>query len=223
MLWAVASGDVWPLAGAEPGIEGIVVAAVSLAVNSDSRFVNAGVVDPIFRIVDVDEGRDRDTPRDLAGNVPIFELAKIVNEDLFFAGRMEFNLPCFENFDGTLGEWFDVNEPLLLEKWFDDGVALVAVADRVSDSFFAAQEVAVFECLENLSASLSSGESFVVEAGIFIHFAVVANNSNHWKIVALANFEVVLVVGWCNFYNTRAIVHIGVFVGDNRNFTVSQR
>ena len=94
MSFAVASGDVWPLAGAEPGIEGVFVAAISFAATLDFDLLDMLVENPVGRIVDVLEGWNWDTPRDLAGNVPVAKVSEIVDENLFFAGWVEFDLPC---------------------------------------------------------------------------------------------------------------------------------
>ena len=66
MLLAIAGGNVWPLAGAKPGIEGIFVAAVSLAVFLDFLLVDALIENPVGWVVDVLEGWDRNAPWNLA-------------------------------------------------------------------------------------------------------------------------------------------------------------
>ena len=79
-----------------------------------------------------------------------------------------------------------------------------------------------FEILEDLLAAFGGGETGVLLACFGGHFAIKTNDGNHWEVVALADFVIVWIMGWCNFYNTRAIFHIGVFVGDNRNLAVGK-
>ena len=136
---------------------------------------------------------------------------------------MEFNLVVFEGFDSGLSKWLNINEPLFFEERLDDSVALVTVADRVNDALFAAEETLAFEVSEDLLASLGSSEALVVGACIGGHLAVEADNGYHLKIVALADFIVVLVVGWGDFNDASTVFWIGVFIGDDFNFTVSER
>ena len=91
MVRHVASSDVWPLGRTEPSIKGIVVATIGFAFYFDGFFVDSRVVNPIFRVVDVDESWNRDAPRNLAGDVPVAEILEVVDEHLFLVGWMEFN------------------------------------------------------------------------------------------------------------------------------------
>ena len=116
MIWSVASGDVWPLTRAEPSIKGIIIAAISFAVYLYSWFGYAGVINPIFWIVDIDKSRNWDAPRNLTRNVPVFDFTEVVNKYLLLAGWVEFNLPFFENLDGAFGKRFNIDEPLLFYK-----------------------------------------------------------------------------------------------------------
>ena len=85
----IRGSNVGPLAGGEPGVEGVFVTVVSGAFNFDLLLVGTGVEDPIP--CPVVEGGDGDAPGDLAGDVPIFELFEVVDEGLFFAGGVEFD------------------------------------------------------------------------------------------------------------------------------------
>ena len=94
-----ASSDVWPLAGAEPGIEGVFIAAIGVAVDFDFGLVYTVVVNPVAWVVDVLEGWNWDAPRDLAGDVPVAQILEVIDESFLLAGWMEFNLALFEDFD----------------------------------------------------------------------------------------------------------------------------
>ena len=213
MFVAVAGGDIWPLAGAKPGIKSIWVAAVGLPFADDFWLVDTGVKNPICWVVDVLEGRDRNAPRDLAANVPVFEVLQVVDKNLLLVGWMEFDLAGLESFDGLLGEWFHIDEPLLFQERLDDGVALVTVANFVHDILLAAAKAEIFEIFEDGFAAFCGGHTLIF-AGIFVHFAVEADNGNHIKVMAFANFVVVLVVSRGNFDGAGAILHVGVFVCD---------
>ena len=81
----------------------------------------------------------------MAGDVPIFELFEVVDQDGFFVGGVEFDLVFFEGGDGGGGEGGGVDEPLFFEDGFEDGAAFVAVGDRVGDGALVAEEALVFE------------------------------------------------------------------------------
>ena len=223
MGFAFTSGDVWPLARAKPCIEGVVVADIGIAIDFDFGLVYSFVENPICGVVDVLEGWNRDSPRDLARDIPIFELFKVVDENLFFAGGVKFDLPCSKHLDSLFGKWFNIDKPLLHEKRFDNGIAFVAVSDRMLDVFFASEEVLFLEIFENFFASIGDSEVFVVSASICVHFAIETNDGNHVEAVTLTNLIIVLVVCWCNFYNTGAVFDVGMLVGDNRDFAFRKR
>ena len=145
--WIIAfllvSDDEWPLAGAEPCIEGVVVANISFAVFGNFNLVYSSVKNPIARIVLVLESGDRNAPRNLTANIPIVKLFEVVDKGAFFAGGIEFYLVVFKSSDSAVGEWLDVDEPLFFEERFNDSVAFVAVTDRMGDFFLAAEESGV--------------------------------------------------------------------------------
>lgn len=70
-----------PVGAGEPGVESVFVAVVVDAADFDFGEVRAGVEDPFGGFVGFGlvEHRDSDAPRDLAGDVPIFEALKVVN------------------------------------------------------------------------------------------------------------------------------------------------
>ena len=104
-----------PMRAGEPGVEGVFVAVIVDAADFDFREVCAGVEDPFrgfvgFGLVEHGDGY---APGDLAGDVPVFESFKIVDEDFFLVRRVELDFVILEVFDGFGGEAFDVDEPLL--------------------------------------------------------------------------------------------------------------
>ncbi len=58
---------------------------------------------------------------------------------------MELDFVVFEMFDGFGGEAFDVDEPLLLQHWLDDGATLITMGDGVGDFLLAAEKTLLFE------------------------------------------------------------------------------
>lgn len=218
----VIGGDEGPLAAGEPSVEGVLVADIGVAAALELFFVDLGGEYPVGGVVDVDEGRDGDAPRDLAGNIPVFELLEIVNENALFASGVEFDFAVLDGLDGAVGEGFDVDEPLLFEEGFDDAAAFVAVADRMLDSLFAATETELLKILEDLGASVSGGEVFVGGAGGGGHGAIEVDDGDLLEMVTLTDVEVVLVVGRGDLDGAGAEVAVDVGVGDNGDGAVGE-
>ena len=139
--------DDGPMARAEPSVEGVFVAVIMDATDFDFGQVRAGVENPFRGFVGLGlaEHRNSDAPRDLAGNVPVFQAFEIVDEDFFLVRGVELDFVIFEMFDSFGGEAFDVDEPLLLQHWLDDGATLITMGDGVGDFLLAAEKTLLFE------------------------------------------------------------------------------
>ena len=133
MDFTTACGDIWPLTGAKPGVEGVVVSEVFFTAYFDFFFVDTSVENPVGWIFGVFEGWDWDAPRNLSRDIPVADVLEIVDKGFFLAGWVEFNFILIENLDGTLGKWLNIDEPLLFEEWFDNGVAFITVTNGVSE------------------------------------------------------------------------------------------
>lgn len=91
-----------PVGAGEPSVEGIFVAVIMDTANLDFSEICAGIEDPFGSFVGLGlaEHGDGDTPGDLAGDVPVLEALKIVNEDFFLVRGVELDFVIFEVFDG---------------------------------------------------------------------------------------------------------------------------
>ena len=137
MRFSATSGDVWPLTRAEPSVEGVIIASISLAFNLNFWLIDTSIKNPIGWIFGIYEGRNWDAPRNLAGDVPVLKLTEVIDEYLFLASRMEFDFPFLKYLYGAFSKRFDVNKPLLFKERLDNGVALIAVTDGVLNLGFA--------------------------------------------------------------------------------------
>lgn len=144
-IWKIIllGGNKWPLARGKPSIESVFVAGENLAALFELFLMDFATDNPLAILGF--EGGDRDTPRDLAGNIPVFEVFVIVDEDFFLAGGIEFDLVIFERLDSALGEGSGLDEPLFFEERLDDGAAFVTMADIASMRLFAAAQTSCFE------------------------------------------------------------------------------
>ena len=97
------------------------------------------------------------------------------------------------------------------------------MTNGVSDILFSAEIAVVVEIVEDFLATFFGGKAFVVGACLVVHAAIKTDNGNHLEIVALSNLVIVWIVRWSNFDGAGAVTHIGMLVGNNRNFTVGKR
>ncbi len=219
--------DEWPVGTGEPSVESILVAKIGNTADFDLLEMGAGVENPFGGVFgvgsDLMEHRNGDTPRDLAGNVPIFEILEIIDKDLFLTGWGEFDFAGFEMFDGFGGKTFDVDEPLAFKHRFDRGTTFVAMGNRVDDVFFAAEKTLLLEVGEDFFTAFLGGEASISFASGGEHFAVFADDLDAFEIVTFANFEIVEIVSGGNLDGTGTVCGVGVFVGNNRDDAVGKR
>ena len=129
------------MAAREPGVESVFVANVFDAGFFDGLEISAAVKNPV-RLVgrlesDFSEHWNGDTPRDLAGNVPVFQVFEIVNQNFLLVFGVKFDFVVFEMLDCDFGEFFDIDKPLFFEHWFDGGATFVTMCDGMFDFFLA--------------------------------------------------------------------------------------
>ena len=67
------------MAAGEPSIEGVFVAQVALAVDVEVFLVDLCGINPVGVVGDVAEGWDRNTPWDLARDIPVAEFLVVVD------------------------------------------------------------------------------------------------------------------------------------------------
>ena len=78
----------------------------------------------------------------------------------------------------------------------------------------------LFEVFYYFLSSFISFHASIV-ACIFIKIALAIHDYKLTKIMARANFKVVRVVRWSDFYCTRTKVHFNILVGNDWNFFVA--
>ena len=122
------------------------------------------------------EHGDGNPPRNLAGNIPIFKVFKIVDKDFLLTGGVEFDFAGFEVLDSGSGEFFCIDEPLLAKHRLDDGATFVTMGDGVGNSFLAAKEALFLEVGEDLFATFFSSEAGVSFPADWEHAAIWADD-----------------------------------------------
>ena len=151
----------------------------------------------------------------------------------------KFNPAIFNGFNCWAGHFLGVDVPLVGKHGLDNHAATVSVGDG---------HVVFFDAFE-ITESIHVGDDFSARGKAFhtailfgqggVHLIVVAAIAfyafggltnigvhgkyiDHGQFVALANFVIIEVVGWCDFYAAGAFFHIGVFVGNDGNQSAYQ-
>lgn len=216
--------DDGPVGAGEPSVEGVFVAVIVDAADFDFREVGAGVEDPFRGFVGfgLAEHRNGDAPRDLTGDVPVFQTFEIVDENFFLVCRVEFDFIILEVLDGFGSETFDVDEPLLFQHRLDNGATFVAMSDGVGDFLFATEEAFGFKGFEDFLATFRGREALIVGASGGGHATIFADDLDALEVMALADFKIVEIVGRGDFDGTSTISRVGVFVSDDWDGAVGQ-
>ena len=141
ILFGPAGTNDWPVRAREPSVKGILVADVSNTGLFNFFKVGTTIKNPVRLIgsfrVGFSKHRDGDAPRDLARNVPIFEVFEVIDDNFLLAFWIKLNFVVVEMLDSDSGEFFDVNKPLFFEGGLKNGAAFVTVGNRVGESLFA--------------------------------------------------------------------------------------
>ena len=143
------STDDRPVGATEPSVKSVLVADIFNAADFNFLEVGTAIKNPVWfvgrLVVGLFEHRDGDAPRDLAGDVPVFEVFEVVDEDFLFVLWVKFNFVVFKMFNSNAREFFDVDKPLFFKHWLNDRVTLIAVSDGVSDFMLADEKPLFFE------------------------------------------------------------------------------
>ncbi len=127
----------------EPSVESIFVAAIFDAGALDLGEIGTTIKNPLWLVggagVNLSKHRNSDAPGDLPGNVPIFEVFQIIDEDLALVFGVKFDLAGLQSLDGGGRQRADIDKPLLFEHRLQHCAAFVAMGDRVGNSVFAAE------------------------------------------------------------------------------------
>ena len=138
----------WPVGAREPGIKGIFVADIFDASTLNLFKIHTAVENPLWSSSrfcgDFSKHRDGDTPRDLTGNIPVFEILEVINQNALLALWVKLDFAGFEMFNRFGGELLDIDEPLLLKSRFDGCATFVTVRNRVDNAFFATEKASIF-------------------------------------------------------------------------------
>ena len=210
-----------PKAGAEPGVEHIRV-LLDFRRAAFGASLRRFAADGDFLAIGAVPRGNAMAPPELARDAPVANVAHPFEINAFPILRRDLNFSRLHGFDGRLGQWLHLHEPLRGSARLDNRAAAVASADRVGvlDDFF--EQAGGLQIGDGLIAGLEA-----IEAGIFsgsgAHVAVIGHDVDFGQLVAAADFEVVDIVRGRNFQSAGAELAIDVGVRDDGNFAIRER
>ncbi|CDN46068.1 Uncharacterized protein BN871_KJ_00010 [Paenibacillus sp. P22] len=211
-----------PKGGAEPGVENVLVAAqlsmpavrASFEILAGDMKLAAGVAVP---------GRNAMAPPQLAGNAPVADVLDPVQVDLLEAVRHEVHaLAGLLGFDRAFGERLHCHEPLRGQVRLDDGAAALAVPDLMHMVLDADENAALLKVGDKLLARFGAVEA-LVRSGLGVHDAALVHDDDLGQAVALADLEVVRIMGRRDLDRSGAEVLLDIIVCDDRNLASGNR
>ena len=80
-----------PAGTTKPRVKHIGITAIGFFANGYSFLVHSLVINPVIRVINILEGRDRNTPGNLSADVPVAQAFQIRNKLVFFGLRIKGN------------------------------------------------------------------------------------------------------------------------------------
>ena len=167
--------------------------------------------------------RDPVAPPDLPGNTPVLNVFHPVEIGLAPAFRIEFDLTGLHRFDGRLGKFLHIAEPLAGNQRFHRHVAAFGITDGMTDIFDLFHQPKFFHGLHRFRTggkTVQTGKTFAaagVHAGIRIH------HIDDFQIMPLAHFKVVGVVSRSDLHTAGPLGGISVFIPHDGDLAICQR
>ena len=141
----IIGSDIRPLAATEPSIKRILLAAIRCTIYNDFFLIDFGAVAPIVQIGLGLKHWNRNAPRYLAADIPIFDIFEVLNDNIAFIFRGKRHFLALNCRDSVIGQLAHFDKPLLFGERLDDRTAFVAMSNLMFDVFFAAQQFVYFE------------------------------------------------------------------------------
>jgi hypothetical protein len=206
-----------PQAGGEPGVQDVAVLRPALA--GGGLVVRSDADDLAVRAV---PDGDAVAPPELARDRPVVEVVDPVEVPLLHLLGVDLDLAVADGVTGRLGERGDLDPPLEGEARLDGGLAARAVTDGVDVRTFLGDDPALgAQGGDDRGTGLQPVQP-LERAGDGDDRALVHDREER-QVVALADLEVVGVVGGRDLHGAGAELRVDVVVGDDGNRAVGQR
>ena len=184
--------------------------------------VGGGVGDLAAGFTHHKPGGDAVAPPQLAGNAPVADVGEPVAVDLAPALRHEAGIGVLERLTAAGRQGLGFDKPLGGEQGLHRHLAAVGKGHAVAVVLHRHQEPLRLHGRHHRLAGLEAIQPREATGG-FIHGAVLGHHRDQRQVVALANGEVVGVVGGGHLHAAGAEGRIHVVVGHDRNLAAHQR
>ncbi len=240
-LLGPAEGAEGPQPGAEPGVEYVLVLGQGDVACDAVLFAGLGFgarhIDVALLVI---PGRDTVAPPQLARDAPVLQITHPREVHVLVVFGHELDVAVFHRLDGRLGQCFHRHEPLIGQQRLDHVTGTIAVGQGVVDRFGLLEQalglhvgddglasgkaVEAGVCRRQASVDVGQRTALDVEGlGGFEDMGGLREDIDQRKTSALADFIVVEVVGRGDLHAARALVHVGVLIGDDGDATADQR
>ena len=180
------------------------------------RFVDLAV---FVRVV---PDRNAVAPPDLAADAPVADVFHPAEVLVGPPLRIEADLPPTYGLDGGLGQWLHPHEPLPGEHRLDDRLRAAGDGHRVAVGLHLFEQPLRPQVLDDALARFEAIQTRI-RPTVFVDGAVRVHDIDDRQAVALADFEVVLVVAGRDLEGACAEVSLHVLVGNDRDFAPDER
>jgi hypothetical protein len=238
-LLGPAQGGEGPEAAGEPGVEGVGVLLEHhrMGVHTPSKLplrlgagfrliaghhVGGAVGDLSSGFAHHKPGGDAVAPPQLAGDAPVADVGEPVAIHLAPALRHEAGIGSLQGLAAASRQGLRFHEPLGGEQGLHRHLAAVGERHAVAVGLHLCQKAALLHRRHHRLARLEAIQASEAP-GRCVHGAVLGHHRDQRQVVALANGEVVGVVGGGHLDATRAEVGVHVVVGHDRNLAPHQR
>ena len=211
-----------PQPGTEPGVQHIlvlpqvVVSALRALVRSLTGYNHLAALVAV-------PYRDSVTPPELTGNTPVTDVLKPVGICVLPLLRMEYNLPFLPCIQGLLCQRAHLYEPLVGKERLHHSLAAVAMTYRVNQLLLSLEKTLVLKVLVDQLSGGCTGHTPVFLRAVAVKGAVWIKNIDNLKVVPLAYFPVVRVVGRGDLNHTGSEFPVYICVGYDGDNPVCQR
>ncbi len=211
-----AEGGEGPEPAGEPGVEDVLILPDLLrAAPGASRRILAGHGHPAA-LVAVPCGNPVPPP-ELAADAPVADVLHPLEVDLLPPPRHEPDPPVTHRLEGRFGQRFHPQEPLGGEIGLDGHLGPLAIADRVNVLLDLLDQSQFLEIAQHRLARLEAVEADIRLRGGRFHPRVFIEDHRHRQVMALADLEIVGVMGRGHLDRTGAEFTVYVFIGDHRD------
>ena len=162
-------------------------------------------------------------PPELARDAPGLDVAHPLEIGVLPLWRHEAGAPVLDRADRLFGQRLGVGVPLVAQHRLDRGLRALAVGHAVPDFFDFLDQARGLEVREHALARDEPVEAAIGFRHLVVEPALGIEDADHLEAVAAADLEVVEVVAGRDLDRARALLRVGIGVGDDRQAAADER